>query len=229
MPKIYTLRLNWKLAEEHFLRLLEETSVEARHRVLSFHHKEDAYRSLFGEFLARYAIILQTGLSNEDIILSTTHYGKPYIEGMEGIHFNISHAGNWVVCALDNSPVGIDVEQVMPVDIEEFSDHFSAEEYALLSAEAGERQLGLFYELWTLKEAYIKQQGKGMSIPLNAFSVSGLTEGRPYLAIEGKKAGGIFLLQYEIDENYKMAVCAAGEEFGDAVQVSEEEIEKLCI
>lgn len=228
MPKVYTLKLNWNSAEQHFLRLLEETTPAARHRVLSFHHKEDAYRSLFGEFLARYAIILQTGLSNEDITLNTNHYGKPYADGIEGIHFNISHAGDWVVCALDSSSVGIDVEKILPVDIEEFRDHFSDEEYDQLLSAEGELRQGLFYSLWTMKEAYIKQQGKGMSIPLNAFSITGLNE-KPGISINGKKADDSFLFQYDIDKGYKMAACANGEELGEMIQVSEGEIEKTCV
>ena len=39
-----------------------------------------------------------------------------------------------------------------------------------MRALAPDRQLNRFFELWTLKESYIKARGMGLSIPLNQFS-----------------------------------------------------------
>lgn len=47
---------------------------------------------------------------------------------------------------------------------------FSTNEQASLNSLPSELQLGRFYALWTLKEAYIKARGLGLSLPLQEFS-----------------------------------------------------------
>ncbi len=45
-------------------------------------------------------------------------------------------------------------------------------EYETLLNQPDEMRLKYFYMIWTLKESYIKAEGKGLSIPLNSFSIS---------------------------------------------------------
>ena len=42
--------------------------------------------------------------------------GKPYLDGVcDYTHFNISHSGNYTVCAFSDSVVGIDIERIRPI------------------------------------------------------------------------------------------------------------------
>jgi 4'-phosphopantetheinyl transferase len=50
------------------------------------------------------------------------------LEWIPYFHFNISQSGNWVVCATDNHPVGIDIEQIQPIDFQIVNSYFSKKE-----------------------------------------------------------------------------------------------------
>jgi len=67
---------------------------------------------------------------------------------------------------------GIDVENVeRPGETIEVADrYFSCFESAALRALPVEAQHRRFFEYWTLKEAYIKARGLGLSLPLEQFS-----------------------------------------------------------
>ncbi|MDR1059826.1 MAG: 4'-phosphopantetheinyl transferase superfamily protein, partial [Clostridiales bacterium] len=97
----------------------------------------------------------------------------PAIAGLP--HFNISHSGRHVVCALCDAPVGIDVEIVRPIDMNIANRFFSADERGRLFSEPadGHGRLELFYSIWTRKESFIKMTGEGLSRPLGSFSVFG--------------------------------------------------------
>nr|WP_237391871.1 4'-phosphopantetheinyl transferase superfamily protein [Paenibacillus dendrobii] len=87
------------------------------------------------------------------------------------MHFNISHSGEWVVCALDSLPVGVDVEEIKEAPFEISKRFFSREERTFLFNEAEEVRNESFYYIWTLKESYIKAIGQGLSYGLESFTV----------------------------------------------------------
>jgi 4'-phosphopantetheinyl transferase len=128
-------------------------------------------RSLLGDILARYSICKRLGVKNKDLFFDVNEYGKPILLRQDGICFNISHSANWVVCAIDNNTVGIDVEFIKPIDIKIAERFFSKTECFDLMNEPEDTRIKYFYMLWTLKESYIKAEGKGLSIPLNSFNI----------------------------------------------------------
>jgi 4'-phosphopantetheinyl transferase len=103
-------------------------------------------------------------------------YGKPYIDNPEVsrvIHFNLSHTDGWIVLAvtLDNE-VGVDVERIdRSKGILDLADrYFSPIESEELRALPPSDRVDRFFDLWTLKESYIKACGKGLTIPLHMFT-----------------------------------------------------------
>jgi len=76
--------------------------------------------------------------------------------------------------------VGVDVEDMTRPGqtVEIANQFFSPTEVAALRALAGGAQRHRFFEYWTLKEAYIKARGIGVSLPLEWFSFH-LEPGRP--------------------------------------------------
>lgn len=50
-------------------------------------------------------------MSNRKLLLVKNGYGKPYLASHFDLHYNIFHAGKYIVVAMSrNKPVGIDVE-----------------------------------------------------------------------------------------------------------------------
>lgn len=142
------------------LRLMEQSRKSA---VEAIHNPVVLRRTVLGEWMAKTAISEHTGLAVEQINLERDAYGKPEVKGLP-LHFNISHSGEWVVCAVNEKPVGIDIEQVRPLEMR-LADRVCTESDAayLNEAETDEEQLERLYRLWTAKEAYFKWKGTGIT------------------------------------------------------------------
>lgn len=172
MLKTYMVNIDSNFEKDQFNILLNYVSEDKKAQIHRFYHFEDSQRALIGNVLSRYAICKNLNIKNNDITFGANEYGKPFLLGANNIHFNISHSGNWVVCAISDFPVGIDVEVIKPIDLDIAKRFFSEDEYSALLNQTEEDKPKYFFKLWTLKESYIKAVGKGLSIPLNSFTVS---------------------------------------------------------
>ncbi len=105
-----------ELTQEKFNDLLCLMSLEKQERIKQFYFFRDARNCLLGDVLVRFLICCATGLSNNQIEFTTNIYGKPFFIYNPYIHFNISHTGNYVVCAISDEPVGIDIELIKPIE-----------------------------------------------------------------------------------------------------------------
>ncbi len=94
---------------------------------------------------------------------------KPYIPGWRP--FNISHSGDLVVLAGSNDPIGIDIEQIQPLDYLELAIHFQKQEQEYIRDAPNTQQA--FFELWVKKEAALKAIGTGITNGLKRFSCIG--------------------------------------------------------
>jgi len=103
-------------------------------------------------------------------------YGRPEIDAGDGLpqlRFNLSNARSLVACVTTRTvDAGIDVEDTdRSGETVSIADrYFSPPELLALHALPADRQRLRFFELWTLKESYIKARGMGLSIPLDQFS-----------------------------------------------------------
>jgi 4'-phosphopantetheinyl transferase len=91
------------------------------------------------------------------------------------VEFNVSHSGELVLIALSRGrAVGVDVERIRPdVAATDIADRFFSEnERNALAGLEPAVQCDAFFACWTRKEAYIKAQGDGLSLPLAAFDVT---------------------------------------------------------
>jgi 4'-phosphopantetheinyl transferase len=125
--------------------------------------------------------LLRTTLSEHaatrpaDWRFSTNAHGRPAIEPASALRFSLAHHPTLVVCAVSGGPeLGVDVEplqradEMLAVAQRSFAPKELAELRALPAAAARERAVSL----WTLKEAYIKARGLGLSLPLDGFALS---------------------------------------------------------
>lgn len=90
--------------------------------------------------------------------------GKPSLAEHPEIHFNLSHAKGIAACIVSENECGIDCEKVRPFRENVMRRAFSGQERALV-ADSDEPDK-MFFRLWTLKEAYVKALGIGISYPL---------------------------------------------------------------
>jgi 4'-phosphopantetheinyl transferase len=95
--------------------------------------------------------------------------GKPYLTDYPQVHFNLSHSGNRVMCAVSAHACGCDVEQIShkKKQIDMVIRCLAESEQRLAAVSAVH-----FYRIWTLKESILKLSGEGIVIPLNSFEVS---------------------------------------------------------
>ncbi len=86
--------------------------------------------------------------------------GKPFLSAYPDLYFNLSHCRNAVVCALGDSPVGVDVERIRCVgdSLVRYTMN-AAEQEQIHAASSPER---MFTRLWTRKEAVLKFTGQGV-------------------------------------------------------------------
>jgi 4'-phosphopantetheinyl transferase len=138
-----------------------------------------AARSILRSILSRY---LQRPAAS--IVFSYTPEGKPRLHPEDAdfpIRFNLSHSNGLAVCAVSRDrEIGIDVEKIRSgfrgdAIAQRF---FSSKEITELRSLPPEQRDEGFFLCWTRKEAYVKAQGAGLSIPLHTFDVS-LTPGMP--------------------------------------------------
>lgn len=93
-------------------------------------------------------------------------HGKPSLAEHPEAHYNISHADGIAAAAVLEFECGIDCERVREYDPRVMKRVCTqVEQAAINSAPEAERGL-MFFRLWTLKEAYVKALGKGLSFPL---------------------------------------------------------------
>ncbi|MGF7209104.1 4'-phosphopantetheinyl transferase [Skermanella aerolata] len=129
-------------------------------------------RALCRTVLSRYAGMAPTGWR-----FRANAWGRPEIDapadtGVADLRFNLSNTRGLVACAVTRGgEIGVDVEAIDRAgDLLEIADRFMAPLEAVdIASLPADAQASRFFTYWTLKEAYIKARGMGLSIPLDKF------------------------------------------------------------
>ena len=160
-------------------------------------------------------ILLRAALPGADLnAVAVGENGKPVLRDA-GVYFNLSHAGDYALCAVGAGELGCDIERIRPLRGNIAGRFFHPQEAAFIAAapDAAEKELR-FFRLWTLKESFLKATGKGLSQPLGSFCVA-WDETGPYL--QGM-ADRFAFKEYPAPPGYVCAVCApAGSRFAEKI------------
>lgn len=181
---------------------------ERKQKILRYKLEESRRQSLGAGLLLKWAL-QRYGATAEK--LSYGSNGKPEAES---VYFNLSHSGQWAVCAVGDGPVGCDVEEIVVVRNGVAERFFTQKEVEYLNRFDGEERVAEFFRLWTLKESYMKMTGEGMSLGLDRFEFD-LT-GQPQVKRDGA-ACDCHIKEYELP-GYKLTVCAEEKEFAENLQ-----------
>ncbi|GFZ33236.1 4'-phosphopantetheinyl transferase [Clostridium zeae] len=214
--EIYAVRI-YDLSEERLTELCSLINLEKKNKIERFVNKKDKIRAIIGETLIRMIVIENLKLSNKYISFDKNQYGKPYLKDYPNINFNISHSGDYVLCAVDDSPIGVDVEEVKDIKYEEIAkSFFTTKESEYIISQDLKIQLDKFYEIWTLKESYIKCCGQGLSIPLKSFYLD-LDQRENIKVVSNDKYTEHTFKVFNIELGYKVAVCSLNKEISNNI------------
>jgi 4'-phosphopantetheinyl transferase len=135
-------------------------------------------RTLVGSYL---------GVAPEQVVFGYGPKGKPFVDGLA---FNVSHAGGVALVALGSGRVGVDVETMRPdVEMRALARRFfTRAENAALERLDGEELLRGFYACWTAKEAFVKAVGEGLSFELDRVEVAVHPQPARVLSVDGDAA-----------------------------------------
>jgi 4'-phosphopantetheinyl transferase len=136
------------LSEDELLRAARFKVEDGRRNFVA---TRGALRILLGRYL---------GVEPEALRFATTTNGKPRLDPLQKLQFNVSHSGTAGLIAIAGSEVGIDVEEIKPrADLEGLAKRvFTEREREAISGDAL-----AFYRHWVAKEAFVKATGRGVA------------------------------------------------------------------
>ncbi len=153
-------------------------SANERERHDAFRFDKDKRLFIIARAMVRALLSRYADASPAAWTFSENRWGRPEIASppvTPPLRFNLSHTKGLVACILARDrEIGIDVEDATrPTKIHTIADSvFSPTEVRDLERLPPAEQPRRFFELWTLKESYIKARGMGLAIPLDQFSFS---------------------------------------------------------
>ncbi len=209
MISLYVMECPSSVSEAQYQLLLGLCSAERRTRAEKYVFQRDREIAVFTECFARYCISKVFGFAFSEMTFARNQYGKPYLVNTKDCYFNISHSGDYIICGVSDTPIGVDIEEIRkaPLDVAEYC--FSEDENKVLLGKNGKEADRLFYAFWTLKESYLKRIGIGLQNLSKCFFSIDSEKGNIHCFIAGKRTEEyIFSLMEK--ENYTMAVCGDG-------------------
>ena len=196
------------------LQQMESTlSADESQRASRFHFEDDRARYIVAHASLRDILGRYLHCEPRDVKFSTNEYGKPFLPD-NNIEFNLSHSGGYALIAVTRArKIGIDVELVREdIELENLvRRYFSPRELSEWMALPPEQRTLGFFHCWTRKEAYIKAQGLGLSLPLDGFDVS-LGEPAVLRATrhDPSEAARWSLRSLDVESNYAAALAVEG-------------------
>lgn len=144
-----------------------------------FHFEKDRRHFTAGRGALRILLAGYLARRPEEVRFAYSNYGKPRLadeDNKGNLRFNLTHSHGLALLAVTRGrEIGVDVERLreMQHDGEPLAERFfSPREAAVLRSLPTRLRREAFFRCWTSKEAYIKAQGKGLSLPLDQFDVS---------------------------------------------------------
>jgi 4'-phosphopantetheinyl transferase len=211
--RLDVLHFTKPLAPEKFRALVSRVSPERRERIHRFHRWQDAHRALYSRLLLQAVAAESLRVSPDSLSFANDEQGKPALAGHAGFHFNLSHSGSWVACASGDSPLGIDVEHIRPLDPDWLESVLSAEEHLAMEACPTAGQTRQFFIFWTVKESYSKALGLGLALPFHSLTVRFATPGEATVWLDKQPVADWFFHPMHLDAAHPVCLCSRARGF----------------
>jgi len=229
MVSVYALKVPEKIDIDVFQKFEKIISVERREKIKKYYFYQYKKRSLIAEILLRYCLKIRFDISKSEVQFIKNNFGKPMLKNFKKIHFNLSHSGDWVVCGINyDYPIGVDVERIKDNNLQIAETFFTPEEYDYILNQPLKEMNKNFYKIWTLKESYVKAEGKGLNIPLHTFSFDILP--KEIQMYEGSNLSKKYCFQiFYLDDLHVVSVCSKNIYNGPISIISIDDINLECL
>ena len=150
-------------------------SDDERQRAARFHFARHRDRFIAARGILRCLLGTYLQQAPEDLRFAYGTQGKPAIEPLGALRFNLAHSHELALYAFTNQrEVGIDVEYTArkAATVQVAERFFASDEVAALGRVPIAHQRQAFFNGWTRKEAFLKARGEGITVSLSSFSVS---------------------------------------------------------
>lgn len=151
-------------------------------RAARFHYARDRSAYVMARSTLRLLLGHYLGLHPGDLEFAYGPYGKPTLRHSfnSGLQFNLSHGGGYALLGFTGEgAIGVDLEpEDHAIEVTNLARRFfsPAESKQVLGLPT-DQQVPAFFRTWARKEAFLKANGAGLSLPLEQFSVTvGLNE-----------------------------------------------------
>jgi 4'-phosphopantetheinyl transferase len=168
-------RVSMVVSDQTSMTLKSILSIDENDRAAHFHFPVDRNRFIVAHGCLRNILARYLHCAPEQLQFSLGKYGKPALRLEQGIQFSLSHSGESALIAVtQHRRIGVDLEHTRDdLSVLSFAArYFSKAEFAELQTLPLEQREHAFFQFWVLKEAYVKAQGVGLSLPLDSFDVS---------------------------------------------------------
>ncbi len=162
------------LDQSSFAQLLAYLSPEERHRSATIQHALTQRNFVVGRGCLRHLLGRHLGQGPASLRFTYGPQGKPSLESDNSrLKFNLSHSGDYVAIAIADVNLGIDLERIralnsLPALCERCLT--PREQIRVLTLPKPQATLQ-FFRYWTVKEAYVKGVGLGLSQPMGEIEV----------------------------------------------------------
>lgn len=161
-------------------------SAEEKTKANKFLFKADKERYILARGILRKLLSTYLNIPNAAINFMYNPYGKPFLTNNNGLQFNMSHSKDKVLLGFTyQSMIGVDIEmKSKTVDFDAVAKRFFHDnEFHLLSALGDKDKKDLFFNIWVIKEAFIKAIGKGLSSNMENLEVKSIASDMPIIAL----------------------------------------------
>lgn len=203
-PTLFLLRLALPASDQLEAFFSASCSELRLQRAGRYRQHDDRTRCLAAGWLVRQAteqLLEKTGCNELHDAM-----GRPWLPEAPDYSLSITHAGNWVACALyPDGPLGIDLEaqpEIAPGMAETFMSGYELHEYQAQADPCQRRDY--FLRCWCLKECWLKAIGTGMlQNPCDA----SITAGATMMSVQHNRCELWHINQQLLNDRSLLAVC----------------------